>query len=122
MVLNGSASEWLPVSSGVPQGSVLGPTLFVIFINDLDTVVDLVSGFVSKFADDTKYGRVIRSEEDRERMQEDIDHLLEWAETWQMDFNSKKCKIRHFGKTNPCYSYCMGGYAPGGTVLEEVQE
>ena len=122
VVLNGSASEWMPVTSGVPQGSVLGPTCFVIFINDLDDVLDLVDGFVSKFADDTKYGRVIRNDEDREKMQRDIDKLSEWAETWQMDFNSKKCKIMHFGIKNPCYDYCMGGYAPAGTVLQVVSE
>ena len=120
VVLNGKASEWLPVTSGVPQGSVLGPTLFVIFINDLDGVVDLVDGFISKFADDTKYGRVVRSEEDCAKMQCDINKLLEWADTWQMEFNAKKCKIMHFGRTNPHHRYCMGGYAPAGTVLDEV--
>ena len=112
VVLNGEASEWLPVTSGVPQGSVLGPTLFVIFINDLDEVVDLVDGFISKFADDTKYGRIIRNENDRIAMQKDIDRLLEWADLWQMEFNAKKCKIMHFGRRNPQYNYCMGGYAP----------
>ena len=122
VVLNGEASEWLPVTSGVPQGSVLGPTLFVIFINDLDEVVDLVDGFISKFADDTKYGRIIRNENDRIAMQRDIDRLLEWADLWQMEFNAKKCKVMHFGRRNPRYNYCMGGYAPAGTVLENVTD
>ena len=122
VVLNGSASEWRPVTSGVPQGSVLGPVCLVIFINDLDDVLDLVGGFVSKFADDTKFGRIIRTEEDQIKMQNDIEKLMEWAETWQMDLNSKKCKVMHFGRTNPKFNYCMGGYAPAGTVLESVQE
>ena len=86
------------------------------------SLVDLVDGFISKFADDTKYGRIIQSEDDRVKMQRDIDRLLEWADTWQMEFNSKKCKIMHFGRTNPHYCYCMGGYAPAGTVLEEVAD
>ena len=122
VVLNGSASEWLDVTSGVPQGSVLGPTCFVIFINDIDEVLDLVEGFVYKFADDTKYGRVIASERDREEMQGNIDRLMEWAEKWQMDFNTTKCKLIHFGSTNNRCTYTMGGYAPGGTILESVVE
>ena len=122
VVLNGSASEWAPVISGVPQGSVLGPTCFVIFINDIDEVLDLVNGFIFKFADDTKYGRTVTNENDREEMQRAIDKLLEWADTWQMDFNAKKCKVLHFGFSNPCYTYTMGGYAPGGVVIEDVEE
>ena len=122
VVLNGNLSEWLPVVSGVPQGSVLGPTCFVIFINDLDEVLNLVDGFVYKFADDTKYGRIIHSEDDQILMQNDINQLLGWADRWQMSFNELKCKIMHIGRNNPHYYYYMGGYAPGGTVLEEVQE
>ena len=62
------------------------------------------------------------SDSDREKMQHDIDELLKWADTWQMEFNAKKCKIMHFGRTNPHFSYCMGGYAPAGTLLEVVSE
>ena len=122
VVLNGNASEWSPVTSGVPQGSVLGPICFIIFIDDIDEVVDLVNGFIFKFADDTKYGRSVVNECDREAMQKDIDKLLEWADRWQMEFNAKKCKVLHFGRSNPCYSYTMGGYAPGGVVLESIEE
>jgi ribonuclease P/MRP protein subunit RPP40 len=121
-VLNGKESEWLIVTSGVPQGSVLGPVCFVIFINDIDEVVDLVNGFIYKFADDTKFGKTIQSDEDRAAMQNDINRLLEWAERWQMEFNKKKCKVMHFGSRNPRYSYYMGGFAPAGVVLEEVHE
>ena len=95
VVLNGKESEWLPVTSGVPQGSVLGPTCFVIFINDLDEVLNLVDGFVYKFADDTKYGRIICDESDQVKMQNDINRLLEWADRWQMSFNGLKCKIMY---------------------------
>ena len=121
VVLNGSASQWADVISGVPQGSVLGPTCFVVFINDIDEVIDIVSTFISKFADDTKCGRTISNDEDRAALQRDIDNLLEWADKWQMDFNALKCKVVHFGRTNPRYSYVMGGYAPGGKVLESVE-
>ena len=122
VVLNGHVSDWIPVTSGVPQGSVLGPACFVVFIDDIDEVLDLVNGFVYKFADDTKYGRVIRSEEDQRAMQEDINQLMYWAERWQMEFNSVKCKIMHLGNSNPNFNYTMGGYAPAGTVLESVSQ
>ena len=122
VVLYGVVSDWEHVSSGVPQGSVLGPTCFVVFIDDLDEVVDLVNGFIYKFADDTKYGKTVVDDADREQMQECIDKLLEWADTWQMEVNSSKCKILHVGSTNPRFTYTMGGYAPGGTVLESVEK
>ena len=122
VVLNGVTSEWQQVMSGVPQGSVLGPTLFLIFINDIDWVVDGMAAKLSKFADDTKLIRCVRSENDREALQKDINALLKWSEVWQMEFNAEKCKAMHFGRGNPSFSYTMGGYAPGGTVLENSKE
>ena len=88
VVLNGEESGWLPVTSGVPQGSVLGPTLFVIFINPLDLVVDNLASILSKFADDTKVGCEVNSKEDCLLLQEVIDWLMIWAEEWQMEFNA----------------------------------
>ena len=75
MVLNGEASEWADVHSGVPQGSVLGPTLFLIFINDIDRAVDVTSSVLLKFADDTKVARVVENEGQREELQSTINRF-----------------------------------------------
>ena len=74
--LEGTTSEWMEVLSGVPQGSVLGPLLFLLFINDLD---ESIKSSLLKFADDTKILRKIYSAEDNRQLQEDIDTLLEWS-------------------------------------------
>ena len=76
VTMNGVKSEWGLVFGGVPQGSVLGPLLSLIYINDLDTGI---TSRISKFADDTKMYRVIKAESDRERLQEDLDCLHEWS-------------------------------------------
>ena len=76
------------MTSGIPQGSVLGPLLFVIFINDLPTQV---KSDLFLFADDTKIFRNIRSEDDRETLQKDINTMLEWANKWQLEFHPDKC-------------------------------
>jgi len=92
--------------TGVPQGSVLGPLLFVIFINDLEEDVE---GRVSKFADDTKVGGVVDSAEGCCTLQRELDKLQSWAERWQMEFNVEKCVVIHFGKNNRNMEYRANG-------------
>ena len=101
---NNATSDWLPVLSGVPQGSVLGPCLFVIHINDID---DTVSSKILKFADDTKITASISSVEEQHILQTDLTRLMEWSEEWQMKFNVNKCKVMHLGYNNPSYEYSM---------------
>ena len=95
MVLNGDSSDWAAVLSGVPQGSVLGPLLFLIFINDLEEGV--ATDPVFKFADDTKVATIIREEKDRDALQGTLDELASWAQRWGMAFNVQKCKVMHVG-------------------------
>jgi hypothetical protein len=104
VVLGKDVSDWKSVKSGVPQGNVLGPVLFLIFINDLPTVVKC---FVKLFADDTKSYTVVRNECDRQQLQRDLDSLCQWSNTWLLKFNAAKCKVMHIGRTNPNLDYFM---------------
>ena len=92
------------VSSGVPQGSVLGPVLFLIFINDLDSA--LVS-MILKFADDTKVLRKANSDKDREIIQHDLHRVLNWSYMWHMPCNTIKCVVMHLGARNAQHTYVM---------------
>ena len=108
-VLNGEASDWADVDSGVPQGSVFGPLAFVIYINDIDNVTRLIT-IMNKFADDTKCGQVIMSPGDIAILQKCLDDLVDWADKWGMSFNLTKCKVMHVGRTNPMAVYTMSGH------------
>jgi retron-type reverse transcriptase len=105
VVVNGSFSDWIQVISGVPQGSVLGPILFLIYINDLG---DGVKEFLSLFADDTKLFSSVRSAEQVQSLQDSINKLNSWSEEWLMQFNASKCAVMHLGSNNPCHNYTLG--------------
>ncbi|CAM4599933.1 unnamed protein product [Lepidochelys kempii] len=105
VLLKGELSGWREVTSGVPQGSVLGPILFNLFITDLGTK----SGSVQiKFADDTKLGGIANLEKDGDIIQEDLDDLVNWSNSNRMKFNSEKCKVMHLGINNKNFSYKLG--------------
>jgi len=87
VVVNRSQSSWPPVTSGVPQGTVLSPLLFLLYLNDI--TADIKSD-IQLFADDYILYRTISSPHDRTILQEDINILHSWTKTWQMQFNSNK--------------------------------
>ncbi len=102
--VNGTASDWTEVVSGVPQGSVIGPVLFIIFINDMP---NNIQNFIALFADDAKLYGKSSSSMDRNSLQEDLSTLQQWSDKWQLSFNTDKCNTLYLGKNNVKQSYSM---------------
>ena len=113
--IGGEFSNWEPVTSGVPQGSVLGPILFVIFINDLP---ESLSCMRKLYADDMKMGMKIESMADCFKLQEDLDKVSKWANDWQTVFNYKKCHVLRFGKRDSIFNYVLDGHPLDDSILE----
>ncbi len=103
MVLGNSALAWANVTSGVPQGSVLGPALFLIFINDLQNIIESI---VRLFADNTKLFTCFKHHE-QVKLQKDLDSLFQWSAQWQFSFNTSKCKVMHIGSKNTKHLYTL---------------
>lgn len=93
--VNESTSDLAAVLSGIPQGSVLGPILFIIYINDL---LDNIKSDGLLFADDTKIFHTILSRDDALALQSDIDKLEKWSDTWLLKFNPDKCHVLSLGR------------------------
>ena len=105
VLVNGKYSGWCDVLSGVPQRSVLGPILFIIFINDMP---DKITSMVHLFADDTKITLRLTNQNQTNALQNDIDRLYEWSNRWNLRFNVAKCKTMHIGYHNDKHIYQMG--------------
>lgn len=100
-----SCSDSIRVTSGVPQGSVLGPLLFVVYINDIDSYV---SSHLIKFADDVRLFLPVDPSQIAP-LQCDLNRISEWCSAWLLELNVSKCACLHIGYNNPSHSYHIDG-------------
>ena len=114
VLIEGHSSDWLGVTSGVPQGSILGPLLFLIYINDLPNAVTCNSDL---FADDTVLHHLIENVSDCEQLQDDVDSASEWCKSWLVTLKTEKCEVLHVTrKKDPIIS----AYTLNNSVLPAV--
>jgi ribonuclease P/MRP protein subunit RPP40 len=119
VVLDKAASEWTNVTSGVPQGSVLGPLLFLLYINDMP---DNIKNVCKMYADDTK---LISTNEHVHEMQNDLNEIMKWTQDWSMQLNVNKCKVMYIGKNTNKTRYNLNTHhnnASNYTLVETTSE
>ena len=106
-VIRDETSSFKSVYSGVPQGSVLAPIMFAVYINDM---AEEVKSYISLFADDVKILKEVKNNDDCDLLQEDLNKIYEWSKKWKMEFNTKKCSMLEFGKSKcrPIGTYKLG--------------
>ena len=118
VLVEGKKSKPKPVTSGVPQGSVLGPLLFLVLIGDIDKTV--ASSFLSSFADDTRVGKGIASEEDIHNLQADLEAIYKWSVDNNMTFNSDKFELlRYKSKSSKELQASTSYSSDNGSIIEE---
>ena len=88
----------------MPQGSVLGPVLFIIYVNDLP---EITKSIAQMFGEDTKLFSIVPDENRRAELQEDMNKLTNWTEEWPLQYYTEKCKVLHTGRNNKEYTYTM---------------
>ena len=119
VVLHGHKSDSFVVRSGVPQGSVLGPLLFLLYVNDLP---GHVSSEISMFADDTKIYHKIKNIADCHQLQSDLDKLNIWSKEWLLSFNIEKCKYMRLGNNETVFNYTMFNADKVSYLLQTFEE
>ena len=111
VIVNGTYSQWYRVDSGIPQGSILGPLLFLIYINDLPNVTQNTDTRIFLYADDAKIYRRITCVEDSQCLQRVIDKVKQWCDEWLLPLNVSKCNVMSFtSKINLDTSYNIQTY------------
>ena len=117
VVVNGHHSEWLSVSSGVPQGSILGPLLFILYVNDVNSVV--MHSSLKMFADDLTLYQEVASVEDCQKLQQDLSNVYEWSLRWLLRLHPKKCEAINITNKRNHISY---GYSVGSHMISWTQK
>ena len=117
--VNGQCSDWSPVWSGTPQGTVFGPHLFLLLINDIH---EKVTSTTRLFAHDCLLYRPINSVEDEKALQEDLDTMVQWSQSWGMQFNPSKYKTMRVSKKRSPGSTSYNIHNILGVTLEETQQ
>ena len=116
VIISGSVSESIYVKLGVPQGTVLGPLLFLCYINDMP---DLVDSNIGLFADDSYIYRDIKSKDDCIELQKDLEKLIQWEKDWSMEFHPKKCKVLTISNKRKTITH---QYQMHNTILDKVEQ